>query len=245
VSQQTASKVVLAKIQNSDGPDKVWIREQFHRVHPDQVMKAQAWRIKPGEGVQVFGEDKVRRTPGKPSSMMKLDAAYGAVIDDIRTDVDKALLMACIMNESRGNEKASRYEPRIKDYSFGLCQTLTGTAHGLMKAANIQPPDKPISQGGNIEKWRAALCDPRTSIILGAQYLTGLNRRFVLKNDPILIYASYNAGSPRPTHKGTWGLITNVMDNPLTQMREADTLDHIAAWYGDACYVLSTTRGTL
>lgn len=222
--------VQLAKIQNADGPDKDWRPEVFHFVANSKHKRA--WRLKFGEGIQVFGEDGVRRTKGAPTTLRKVVRNYMQVVSTALTSFpDEYMLLAIIANESRGNANAERYEKRINDWSFGLCQLLTGTAYGLLKECNLKAPAAPIPKGGSVDAWRKFLCDPNTNIVLAASYLSRLNHKFKCKGDPILLYACYNAGSPRPATKNQWGLIGN--DNT-----EPDTFDHIAGWYGDACYVV-------
>jgi len=223
----------IARIQAADGRE-VWSRSAWHRVHPSQVPGARVWRVGP-EGVLVRGESTARRTPGEPITLRGVVERYRDFVPD---GFDAALVLAVVANESRGKTTAERFESRINDYSFGVMQTLTGTAHGLMVGAGMTPPDKPIPQGGSVAKWRRALTDPAVSIAVGTRYLMRLDQRFGLKMDPVLIYASYNAGSPRPTKNGVWGLMANRLDDPDTVRVEDDTLDHIAAWYGDACAVL-------
>lgn len=213
--------LTLAKIETVEGK-AAWSTFEFHRVQPAQVkFEPVAWKVVPKEGVMVQGEQRVRRTAGNPDTLKRVYLQYGALAKDFW---DPGLILAIIANESRGELVCERYESRLGDYSFGPAQFLTGTAYSLTK----DPPDYPVTKGGSAEKWRKFLCDGKNSVTLIRSFLNTLNKRFILQQDPLLLYASYNAGSPRPSVSSEWGLVTN----------RSDTLDKISAWYGDAWYVI-------
>lgn len=217
------------KIQNLEGPDPQWTRETFHRVHPRILgRQARAWRVLPGEGVQVQGEPFVRRSPGNPETLRKVHLVFGM---NAQSFWDPALFLAVIANESRGKLVCERYESRLKDYSFGPGQFLSATAYMLLRRAKLNPPDKPIPDGGSIDVWRSFLCEPKNTVPLIKGYLSDLDRRFSLKRDPVLCYAAYNAGSPKPSSESEWGLV-----------HHGPALDNISAWYGDACFVLNQDK---
>jgi hypothetical protein len=222
--------VTLAKIETVEGTGE-WTLDKFHRVVPSQLrFEPRAWKVLPREGVLIAGEKTVRRSPGNPDTLKRVHTLFGKVAGEFW---DPGLFLAVIANESRGVLNCERYEERLGDYSFGPGQFLTSTAYGLLNAARVAPPDVPVPKGGNPGKWRTFLCEPRNSMPLIRSYLTNINRRFGLKYDPVLIYAAYNAGSPRPSLKNDWGLVTN----------RPETLDHISAWYGDAWFVLNRQAG--
>jgi hypothetical protein len=215
----------IVRIQNLEGPDSRWEPGLFHRVSPNQSgRETRAWRTVLGMGIQVMGEPSIRRTPGAPVTVTNVLSRYADLMEAF---FDPYLLLAVIANESRGLQSSKRYEARISDWSFGLGQVLSGTAYGLLCEAKRPPPDKPITDGGNVEVWERYLCKPENNVVLVRNYLMKLNQRFNLKNDPILIYAAYNAGSPRVGATSSWGLV-----------HHGPALDNLAAWYGDACYVV-------
>lgn len=218
--------VTLAKIEavNSRLPWHPW---EWHRVQPAQVrFEPRAWKVVPKQGVMVQGETQVRRTTGNPDTLKRVFLQYGGFATEFW---DPALVLAVIANESRGELMCERFEGHINDWSFGPGQFLTNTAWGVCKDIKIVPPDVPIPKGGNVETWRKWLCDRKNCLPLIRAFLNNLNKRFALQHDPLLIYTAYNAGSPRPSTKSDWGLVTN----------RPDTLDRLAAWYGDAWYVIN------
>lgn len=226
----------LAKIQNSQGPDKDWHPYFFHRVHPSQVgLTKYAWKSD-NSGIHVFGEDKVRRTRGKPITLTRIRDKYRFSIELFSLE-DIGLLRliaATIATESGGRLPADRYEKYINDWSFGLMQTLTNTAWGLNRNLNILPTAlKPIPKGGSKAEWKKYLDNPEISIQLGAYYLKQIDKTFKAQGDPVLIYSGYNAGSPRPSTKTPWGLVYYIAPK-----QKIGALDHFAAWYGDACEVI-------
>lgn len=93
----------------------------------------------------------------------------------IREGVPRELVSAVIEVESGWNPKAYRAEPQIKDASYGLMQTLYGTARGLGYAGKPE-----------------GLFDPATSISLGAKYLKKMLDQF--GGSWALALSAYNAG---------------------------------------------------
>lgn len=219
--------ITLARIQNLEGADAHWSPYDYHRIQPSQIrFEGKAWRVERQLGVRVMGEPSVRRSPGEPTTLRKVHLLFWQYAKDFW---DPALFLAVIANESRGVLVCERWEERLGDYSFGPGQFLTATAYGLIKQSKMTPPDVPVPQGGSAAKWRAYLCEAKNSMPLIRAFLSDINKRFALKQDPVLTYASYNAGSPRPSTSSDWGLITN----------KPETLDHISAWYGDAWFVIN------
>lgn len=132
--------------------------------------------------------------------------------------IDSKILLAAICTESAGSPKASRFEIALNDWSFGLCQTLTATAFAISSRLNDEAnrmlasleykmPNKSFHAGGNIDEWKNFLYQPKASILLGGSYFNINNTQFGLKYDPVLLYASYNAGSPRPSMQNDWGIV--------------------------------------
>lgn len=225
----------IAKIQNSEGPDEEWDPFIFHRVHPSQVgLTKFAWKLS-NSGIHVFGEDKARRTRGKPITITRIFNRYGVAIDKFSSTLSQMrLIAATIATESGGRLPADRYEKHINDWSFGLMQTLTNTAWGINKHVNVFPSNlKPFPKGGLKSEWKQYLDNPLISIELGAHYLKQINNTFKSKGDPVLIYSGYNAGSPRSSIKTPWGLVYYIGPK-----QKIGALDHFVAWYGDACEVI-------
>lgn len=92
--------------------------------------------------------------------------------------VDPALIKAVIMTESSWDPQAYRYEPRIKDTSYGLMQVLLKTARGI---------------AGNAKITAGQLFQPSLNILIGTKYLSQLKSQYRNMEDVI---ASYNAGAP-------------------------------------------------
>lgn len=226
--------VVIARIQNGAGADRDWSSDTFHRVDPAQVGERKHWWCVLGDGVHLLGDDKPLRTPGQPVTLRRIFAAQSSRLDRHACELGlHRLIAATIAVESVGNASAERYEPHIRDYSIGLTQTLTATAHALAKRlGDKRCPAKPIPKGGTLAEWRAYLRDPDVSIRLVVAYYVEVNRRWDLRWDPILLYAAFNAGSPRPSKRLPWGL---VYYDPDQEGPKPGSLDRFAAWYGDAC----------
>lgn len=92
--------------------------------------------------------------------------------------IDPALIKAIVWAESNFNPRAYRAEPHVQDGSYGLMQTLLGTARWM-------------GYGGPPE----GLYDPATSIEFGTRYL----KKQILRyggNTPSAV-AAYNAGTAK------------------------------------------------
>ena len=87
------------------------------------------------------------------------------------------LIKAIIQVESNWKPNATRYEPKIKDTSYGLMQVLLGT--GRMVANNSKLTAKQLIQ-------------PPVNILIGTKYLKQLSDRYKGKLEDIA--AAYNAG---------------------------------------------------
>lgn len=256
------SKLTLAKIQNGGGPDNKWRPDVFHRVHPSQgVGEKKHWWYQGVEGIQILGEDRPPRTRGKPRTLTRVATNFGAHIEEavenveegvliIYEDVDderasrelefRRLMAAVFATENGGRIEGDRYEKRINDWSFGPAQFLTSTAHAVACNLGLVDglPAKTMKQDGsdtNKKAWKAYLEDPFNAAHLMASFLYELNRRFDLRGDPVLLYAAYNAGSPRPSRYTKFGL---VYYDPDRSGPKPGAVDHFVAWYGDACAVL-------
>lgn len=109
---------------------------------------------------------------------------YGPLIEEsaLKHNVDKKLIFATIMIESRGDRNAYRYEPHINDASYGLGQILYGTALG-------------IGYNGPAE----GLYDPATNIDLIARYHRRNMDVYGQNLTAQQLTTAYNAGTPYNT----------------------------------------------
>lgn len=249
------SKIIRAKIQNGEGCDKEWSPEMFHRVHPYQAgTDKHWWRVKTDEsmilGIEVLGEDGVRRTKGRPVSAQKVEDKYGEALDYFSRRLHfsdplsmRLLCQATLLTESRGRTGLRRYESHLKDWSFGPAQFLTRTARSLALKLNkegivhLPPPPSlvPPSKSAdltNFDAWEGYLNTSEVLIPLLVGFHKANLTRFKTKMDPVLQYAAYNAGTPRPSVSRPWGL--TYWDSDLMGPKPG-SLDHFAAWYGDVC----------
>lgn len=115
-----------------------------------------------------------------------------------------AELMAIIQTESSFNPKAMRYEPRIKDTSYGLMQPLLGTARNL-----------------GYKNSALELQEPRTNVFWGIKYLDHVWDYFKshLGRDPRMeeIIPSYNMGEH--------GVLRRVQQWIVSQRQQGEQTD--------------------
>ena len=184
------------------------------------------WRVT-DEGIQTLAfvpaaeQSPVLRTRGAPVTITRIWEKYGEMVKKYSEyiGIDPRVTLAVIATESHGHPDAARYETGINTWSFGLMQLLTTTARGVLGSTTPLP--------GDTVGWRAFLTDPEKNILAGTRYLSTVNRKQGLKDDPVLMYAAYNSGTARVSGTTKWRMVYygNAMDN-------------FAAWYGDACEVL-------
>ena len=180
----------------------------------------------------------VFRTEGKPSTVTSILSKYGLAIDVTLAiyifpkDFDaKAFLLALIATESGGKAYQEREEPSLKDYSFGICQILTSTAYNLYKQYPHlpKPPRGSLPDNPNDEElltdWRSFFSVEENSIEYATAYIYNNAK---VTYDPILLYASYNAGGIYYSNLNKWGL-----------RFYGNSVDNFAKYYGDACCVLN------
>lgn len=252
-------------IQNGAEPDKEWRPDVFHRVDPSLVGPKKHWWFQAVNGVLVLGEDKPRRTKGRPTTAWRAWRNFGEHVEEATRDfiihygplysytpeLDEhrvveegrhrefqALVLATFMTECGGRTQGDRYESHIRDWSFGGAQFLTSTAKAVGKLMGMDVPAKSMKEDpsdANKAAWKKFLEDPENATYLMVQYHFSNNQRFALKGDPILLYSTYNAGSPRPSKQTKFGLV--YYDPDLVGPKPGAT-DHFASWYGDACAVL-------
>lgn len=141
--------------------------------------------------------------------------------------LDPVVLLTTAVVESGGKTAAVKYEKHLNDYSIGLCQTLTATASAMCRMLHwprlgevddvelLQDvigflcPDKSVPKGGGLKEWEQFLGIPYNSLCMAAS-LHAYNSERYATNDPIGLYAAYNAGSIRRGNNA-WGLASATM----------------------------------
>ena len=213
----------------------------------------QEWRVDK-TGVFLKGKSKPERTPGDPTTTTKVIELYADAIRDasVKFQLPPELIVMTIATETAAfrdhgftGPKTFRWESHFLlgftdsaldgttgDYSAGPMQVMSSTAREMnvkklsgefdsktdLKWFERKPSPIPKSLG---------LYDARICIMVGASYIahqssnTGLN--------PILVAASYNAGSIRASGTSAWRIHAH-----------GDHLDRSAAWFGDACAAFAT-----
>jgi hypothetical protein len=187
-----------------------------HKHFPEGV----SWMLTP-EGVSVEGAP-ASGTAGKPTTVYNIWKRYGDLCSGSakRYGVPVELIVATIATESRGNPNARHSEPRIRDESVGLMQTLVATAQGALGRQGLKGDD---------------LLDPTLSIEAGTAYIA--QQRGSTHFDPPLVAASYNAGSIRRDNgeANRWKLLCF----PTGTGRHVDSY---VEWFAD-CMRVSTEQG--
>jgi hypothetical protein len=205
----------------------------------------QAWRYN-DRGIFLQSDPNTPlRTRGEPTTITAILAAYGTEIFEasMAHQVPPELIVMTIATETAIFRKVNftgprtfRWEQSQGSYSGGPMQVLETTARGIINQLqlNFAPRDIPphFPAKPQVAPSDNPLYDGDVNIPVGTGYIrqhrnsTGLN--------PILVSACYNAGSVRrtaPTQVNPWGLVTH-----------GDHLNRAAAWFGDACAVLSEMR---
>jgi len=240
-STPQAATLTRVRIEALENRECDWTPNEYHHVLRDQVGEhCVTWRVA-ADGIRVLGEaGEPRRTKGAPSTLGRIFATFGHEIGIYSEafQVDARTIAAVIATESGGKPTAERAEPQIHDVSIGLMQTLTNTAKGVapfaIKRMNdiagdaVRLAGPSVPKGGDLKQWRELLSQPRVSILLGTALLASIDEHFGCKGDPILMYAAFNAGSPRPSSRTPWGLVYY-----------GSALDSFSRWYGDACAVVT------
>jgi hypothetical protein len=133
------------------------------------------------QGVAVEGAT-ISGTSGKPVTFTSIFEQYGALCSTaaIEFGVPIELIVATIAVESGGRASSERYEPKLKESSIGLMQTLVSTARSALKDQNMAPQ---------------ALYEPEMSIRAGTAYIA--QQLGISHFDPPKVAAAYNAGSLR------------------------------------------------
>ena len=203
-----------------------WAPDLWHGVNG----VPRRWRVTP-KGIEVQSESRLRRTRWEKHATTAADifTRWRDFIENAAevTGVDVRTLVAMMANESAGGPDLERHEAHLKDWSIGLSQVLTATARQVgvamgfpevtvddAEAATYRMPMASVPGGGDLDEWRTFLRHPRNSIMIGAGVLAAFNEQHGLKNDPVLCYASYNAGAPYFSDRNEWGLrsTTHALD---------------------------------
>lgn len=141
-----------------------------------------------------------------------------------KSPVDAALVLAIILQESKGHPFASRYEPAfyswlsaritgkdlapfVKLQSKNTEMTSRSTSYGLMQIMG-----QTARECGFMGTFLTELCDPETNIYYALSYLEKLAGRYTELND---IIAAYNAGSAKRNNYGNYvnaGYVNEVND---------------------------------
>lgn len=214
-----------------------WALDRWHGRPNDVHGSYSQWRL--GDlGIYVQGEPEARRTKGEPITARRIADQFEVHIAHWSETflISAPMLVGLIATESGGKPEAERHEPKLGDWSIGLTQTLTATAKGVLRSFPNQIPKvtaESIPAGGSLEIWRGYLRQPEVSIGLAAAYLRSLSDKSDLRDDPVLLYAAYNAGSARAAKPGAnpWGIVSY-----------GNALDHFTRWFGDACAVYGVCR---
>ncbi|MEM7529839.1 MAG: D-Ala-D-Ala carboxypeptidase family metallohydrolase [Pseudomonadota bacterium] len=194
------------------------------------------------------------RTRGEPVTVLEALRLYGDAIHafSLRYRVPAELILMTIGTEAAHaradaftGPRTFRWERHVRvtdvhppdrgDYSAGPMQTLATTARwvaGKQAALSYEPfaaashfRDEPATSPA-----RTPLYNPVLNIDIGCAEIVERWRKSA--DDPILVAACYNAGGLYESDRNRWGLRSH-----------GNHLDRAAAYYGDACAVLSELRG--
>lgn len=123
-------------------------------------------------------------------------------------EIDKLLIASVIMVESGGNQFAIRYEPDFKYLheislwsqrwvvSYSTCKILQQCSYGLMQIMGATAMDL------GLKDIPTNLFDIEKNIKYGTKVLKEKSKEW--GNDPLDIYAAYNAGTIRKTVRGLY-----------------------------------------
>ena len=225
------------RIELADSDD--WEPSRFHgRELAAEDEDWNHWRVL-DEGILVFGEGDVRRSPGEPLLMRKVVEAHADIILACadRFAVSEQFLAALVATQSRGDERAENLDERAKDWGIGLAKMRTATARKTARSRPHEFPTvtpEPVPAGGAPEVWRGILRDPTTALALAAAWARDASARLDLRGDPLLLFCAYQTGGLSEADNA-WGVAHHrqLEDGVVV----SDSLDDFAAWYGDACAV--------
>jgi murein DD-endopeptidase MepM/ murein hydrolase activator NlpD len=213
----------------------------------------QRWRYDSRGVYTDAGGAQPLRTNGEPVTCREILKIYGADIFTYASKhgVNPALIFMTIATESESaansdftGPKTFRWEAQVANddvtptflgsYSAGPMQTLATTVRYMLgqfgNKFDLGSYDEtvapPIRSKPNPPPATHPLYDAPASIELGVAEIR--MRWRTTGDDPILVAAAYNAGGIYKSDHSPWGM--RAYDNHL---------DRAAAWYGDACAVLS------
>jgi hypothetical protein len=219
-------------------PDTNYDPRKKHCAATNSIVPFVWWVEDDGIHLDTFNglnQSSLFRTYGEPVTLRKIVRSYSEVVsksvsmfqfpDTLKI---KEFMYALIATESGGNPLAERYEQSLNDYSIGLCQVLTKTAGNLAKQCpNLPTPPKPLIEDPNnqdlLKEWKDFFHNPFNSIVYATAMISLAAN---VTTDPILLYASYNAGGIYHSSNNKWGIGSYN-----------DSLTNFAEWYGDACEV--------
>ena len=179
------------------------------------------------------------RSKGNPATCAAILAIYAREIFDAATkhDVPPELIVMTIATETGSNRRSNftgpdtfRWEARHTDYSAGPMQTLGATAREVIRDLGLPHPNPPKFSVKPAEPpANNPLYEGNVSIDIGTGYIAKKIAKVGL--DPILVAASYNAGSIVEDSSSPWRLRTF-----------GEHLNRSAEWFGDACFLLGELR---
>jgi peptidoglycan L-alanyl-D-glutamate endopeptidase CwlK len=187
------------------------------------------------------GGERRFRTDGNPVTCGAVVEVFGPQIlkCSAKHGVPPELLIMTIATEVGSYRKYGftgprtfRWEPHIGDYSAGPMQILGGTAREINQQMGLGYPEaffpkfaaRPDPPPEDLALYRADV-----ALDVGAAYIRNhMNRT---GTNPILVAAAYNAGSLRDDPENPWGLKCY-----------GNYFDQAAAWFGDACELLSANK---
>lgn len=208
-----------------------------------------------GAGIVAAGETLPRRTTGEPVTLQRVAANFGARIHAVSPAIEwQRMLAALLATEGGGHlDPGVRYELGEDDFSFGGLQMLTSTAAGLLR--QTPSPSMPrvlraaglqfglqaeaaawAAQSPEALAWRALLEQPSVAVDLAHEYCRRSDHGYHCGSDPVMLYAAYNGGEPRvaETLHDAFGLVSYF--DPVSGKT---ALDRFAAYFGDACVVIT------
>ena len=181
------------------------------------------WALRP-DGLSI-GNEAPAGSGGEPTTITQIWTSFGPSITrwGEQLGVPAELILATIANESGGNPKAIRFEPKYQSdaatpgqVSPGLMQTLIQTAQSCVPGVTVD------------RNW---LFEPDNAIQAGTRYILQQSR--LTGFDPPVVACAYNAGA------------VYEEDGPANQWRmrqypigTSQHCDRFVKWFNDAIVVL-------
>lgn len=136
--------------------------------------------------------------------------------------VEDELICAVMMQESGGNQYATRYEPRWKywadpeRYALNLGSTVETERMGQATSFGYMQIMGAVARELNFTGWFGMLYLPSYNVNLGTAKLAKLLHQY---RDPFEVLAAYNAGKPRRDSKGNF-LNQGYVDSVIKRYKE-------------------------